>query len=161
MDDVNGDGHLDIYVSAVSYLTMHGRNVLYVNDGHGTFTDRTAEYGLDHVGYSTQAAFLDYDRDGDLDMYLLNHSVHTERGVTSRPQRDVRHPRAGDKLFRNDGRRFVDVSEQAGIHGGVEGYGLGVVVSDLDLNGFPDIYVANDFQENDFLYLNNCDGTFT
>ncbi|MBI4410352.1 MAG: VCBS repeat-containing protein [Gemmatimonadetes bacterium] len=160
MADVNGDGHVDIYVSGVSYLTMHGRNVLYINDGDGTFTDRTAEYGVEHVGYSTQAAFFDVDGDGDLDMYLLNHSVHSERGRSSRPQRE-RHPRAGDRLFRNDGNRFVDVSEEAGIYSGVEGYGLGVIVSDLDLDGCPDIFVANDFQENDFLYFNNCDGTFT
>ena len=157
MADVNGDGRLDIYVSAVSYLTMRGRNILYVNNGDGTFADRTAEYGLEHVGYSTQAAFFDYDADGDLDMYLLNHSVHTERGVSSRPQRELRHPRAGDRLFRNDGGKFVDVSERAGIYGGVEGYGLGVVVSDVNLDGYPDIYVANDFQENDFLYINNGD----
>ena len=165
MADVNGDGRLDIYVAAVSYLTMHGRNVLYINNGakngETTFADRTKEYGLEHVGYSTQAAFFDYDGDGDLDMYLLNHSVHTERGVSSRPQRSPRHPRAGDRLFRNDGTRFIDVSERAGIYGGVEGYGLGVVASDLNLDGCPDLYVANDFQENDFLYVNNCDGTFT
>jgi hypothetical protein len=161
MADVNGDGWLDIYVSGVSYLTMTGRNVLYVNDGDGTFTDRTQEYGLEHAGYSTQAAFFDYDGDGDLDMYLLNHSTHTERGVSSRPQREVRHPTAGDRLFRNDENRFVDVSEAAGIHGGVEGYGLGVIVSDVNLDGCPDLFVANDFQENDFLYRNNCDGTFT
>jgi hypothetical protein len=168
MADVDGDGHTDIYVSGVSYLTMHGRNVLYVNRGDGTFADRTKEYGLEHVGYSTQAAFFDYDGDGDLDMYLLNHSTHTERGVSSRPQREVRHPRAGDRLFRNDpspgsgqARHFVDVSEKAGIHSGVEGYGLGVVASDMNLDGCIDLFVTNDFQENDFFYRNNCDGTFT
>jgi len=161
MADVNGDGHLDIYVSAVNYLAMQGRNILYINNGDGTFTDRTREYGLEHVGYSTQAAFFDYDGDGDLDMYLLNSSVHTERRPSAHPQRTPRHPRAGDRLFRNDRGHFVDVSERAHIYGGVEGYGLGVVASDLNGDGCPDLYVANDFQENDFLYWNNCDGTFT
>jgi enediyne biosynthesis protein E4 len=169
MADVNGDGWLDVYVAGVDYLTTHGRNVLWINNGNRTFTDRTKDFGLEHIGYSTQAAFFDYDGDGDLDMYLLNHSVHTERGVSRAPQRTPRHPRAGDKLFKNDpapggagqARRFVDVSEQAGIYGGVEGYGLGVIVSDVNLDGCPDIYVANDFQESDFLYRNNCDGTFT
>lgn len=161
MADVNGDGHMDLYVSAVRHLSLPGGNRLYINNADGTFTDCTAEYGLEHEGYSTQAAFLDYDLDGDLDMYLLNHSIHEERGPSSRPQRSVRHPRSGDRLFRNEGDRFVDVSDQAGIYGGVEGYGLGVVASDFDLDGCPDLYVANDFQENDFLYLNDCDGTFT
>ena len=161
MADVNGDGRLDIYVSAMSYLTMHGHNVLYINNGDGTFTDRTKEYGLDFAGYSTQAVFFDYDGDGDLDMYLLNYSTHAERGQRAHPQREPRHPRAGDRLFRNDGGHFVDVSAQAHIYGGVEGYGLGVVASDVNLDGCPDLYVANDFQEDDFLYINNCDGTFT
>lgn len=161
MADVNGDGHLDIFVSAVDYLNEHGHNVLYINNGDGTFTDRTREYGLEFSGYSTQALFFDYDGDGDLDMYLLNTSTHGERTKSLYPQREPRHPRSGDRLYRNDGNHFVDVSEQAHIYGGVEGYGLGVVASDLNGDGCPDLYVANDFQENDFLYFNNCDGTFT
>jgi hypothetical protein len=161
MADVNGDGHIDIYVSTVSNLTMRGGNILYINNGDASFADATDAYGLGHAGYSTQAAFFDYDLDGDLDMYLLNHSTHAERGSVFSPQRGEHHPRAGDRLFRNDGERFVDVTAEAGIYGTVEGYGLGVVVSDLDMDGCPDLFVANDFQENDFLYYNNCDGTFT
>ena len=161
MADVNGDGRLDIYVSGVSYLTMQGHNILYINNGDGTFADRTTEFGLGHVGYSTQALFFDYDGDGDLDMYLLNHSVHTERTIGRRPDRNERNPRAGDKLLRNDGGHFTDVSAAAHIYSGLEGFGLGVVSSDFNLDGCPDLYVANDFQENDFLYINNCDGTFT
>ena len=161
MADVNGDGKLDIYVSGVSYLSMHGHNVLYINNGDGTFTDRTKEYGLDFEGYSTQAVFFDYDGDGDLDMYLLNYSTHGERTTGGPADRQVRNPRAGDRLYRNDGGHFVDVSAKAGIYGGAEGFGLGVVVSDVNQDGCPDLYVANDFQENDFLYINNCNGTFT
>ena len=161
MADVDGDGRLDIYVSGVSYGALRGRNVLYINRGDGTFADETKRFGLEHAGFSTQAVFFDYDADGDLDMYLLNSSVHTERGPSARPQRQQRHPKAGDRLFRNDGGRFVDVSARAGIYGGVEGYGLGVVASDVNLDGCIDLFIANDFQENDFLYMNNCDGTFT
>ena len=159
MADVNGDGYVDIYVSAVDYLTMHGRNVLYVNNGDGTFTDRTKEYGLDHVGYATQALFFDYDGDGDLDMFLLNHSTHSERGIGAAS--GGVNPRASDRLFRNDGGHFVDVSEQAGMADRVGAFGMGVVASDLNGDGCPDLYVGNDFQENDYLYINNCDGTFT
>jgi enediyne biosynthesis protein E4 len=162
MADVNGDGHVDIYVSGVDYLTMHGRNVLYINNGNATFTDRTKEYGLEFVGYASQALFFDYDRDGDLDMYLLNHSTHHEREIGTHGQRDVRNPRAGDRLYRNDGNRFTDVSESAGVaEKGVDGYGLGVVASDVNGDGCPDLYVANDFQGDDYLYINNCNGTFT
>src|SRR6267154_1897510 len=161
MADVNGDGRLDIFVSGVSYLGMPGRNVLYINNGDGTFTDRTKEYGLDFAGYSTQAVFFDYDGDGDLDLYLLNSSTFAERAAAQSTNRNVRDAKAGDRLYRNDRGHFVDVSAGAHIYGGVEGFGLGVVASDVNLDGCPDIYVANDFQENDFLYLNNCDGTFT
>jgi enediyne biosynthesis protein E4 len=161
MADVTGNGWLDIYVSTVDYLDKRSRNQLFVNNGDGTFTERAAEWGLDHVGYSTQAVFFDYDGDGLLDMFLLNHAVHTERSYGTTALRAERHRASGDKLYRNLGDRFVDVSEHAGIIGGVAGYGLGVAVSDFSGNGCPDIFVANDFHENDFLYYNNCDGTFT
>ncbi len=161
MADVNGDGRLDIYVSAVRYLTMQGRNMLYINNGDGTFTDRAESYGVAHAGYSTQAAFFDYDGDGDLDLFLLSHSTHTERAIGNATKRDVRNARAGGRLYRNDGARFADVSAEAGIFGGIEGYGLGLVVSDLNQDGCPDVYVANDFQEQDFLYYNTCRGKFT
>jgi enediyne biosynthesis protein E4 len=161
MADVNGDGKIDIYVSGVDYLTMHGRNVLYINNGDGTFTDRTKEFGLEHVGYSTQALFFDYDGDGDLDMYLLDHSTHTERAIGAQARVGTPNPRTSDRLFRNDGGHFTDVTDQAGLHDGIDGYGLGVVASDFNGDGCPDIYVTNDFQGNDFLYTNNCNGTFT
>jgi hypothetical protein len=161
MADVNGDGRLDIYVSGVDYLTMHGHNVLYINNGDATFTDRTKEYGLEHVGYSTQALFFDYDGDGDLDMYLLDHSTHTQRAIETQAQRSAKSPRTSDRLFRNDGNHFTDVTDAAGLRDGIDGYGLGVVASDFNNDGCPDVYVANDFQGDDYLYINNCNGTFT
>ncbi len=162
MADVNGDGWLDIYVCQVgSYKSIVGRNQLFINLGNGTFAERAAEYGLDFKGFSTHAAFFDYDADGDLDLYLLNHSVHAAENYGSATIRQRREPLAGDRLYRNDGGRFNDVSEQAGIFGSRIGYGLGVAISDLNLDGRPDIYVANDFHENDYLYYNNGDGTFT
>src|SRR2546423_9142701 len=161
MADVNGDGRVDIYVSGVNYLNEHGRNVLYINNGDGTFTDRTKEFGLEHVGYSTQALFFDYDGDGDLDMYLLDHSTHTQRAIEKQSTSVAGGPRTGDRLFRNDAGHFTDVTDAAGLHDGIDGYGLGVVASDLNGDGCPDLYIANDFQGDDYLYINNCNGTFT
>jgi hypothetical protein len=161
MADVNGDGRIDIYVSGVDYLTEHGHNVLYINNGDGTFTDRTKEYGLEHAGYSTQALFFDYDGDGDLDMYLLDHSTHAQRQLESQTQDGATSFKSSDRLFRNDGGHFTDVTDAAGLHDSVDGYGLGVVASDFNDDGCPDIYVANDFQGDDYLYINNCNGTFT
>jgi hypothetical protein len=160
MADVDGDGRLDIYVSTVSYRGLRGRNALYVNNGDGTFTDRAHDFGIDFEGYATQAAFFDYDGDGDLDLFTLSYSTHDDQ-TSGAPRRDVHASRGGGRLYRHDEGRFVDVSATSGIYGGVDGFGLGVVVSDVDLDGCPDVYVANDFQENDFLYHNDCDGTFT
>src|SRR5690349_17373353 len=108
MADVNGDGRLDIYVSTVSYRGLHGRNALYINNGDGTFTDRAGEFGIDFEGYATQAAFFDYDGDGDLDLFTISYSTHDDQ-TSGAPKRDVRATRGGGRLYRNDGGHFVDV----------------------------------------------------
>lgn len=162
MGDVNGDGLLDIYVCAVVGINgFHGYNELYINNGDTTFTESAAKYGLDFDSYSSNAAFLDYDLDGDLDMYLLNHAVHTQESFGKADLRLERNYQTGDKLLRNDGKKFTDVSEEAGIFGGINGYGLGLAISDFNQDGWADIYVGNDFHEDDYYYLNNQDGTFT
>ena len=161
MGDVNADGLLDIYVCAVVGINgFRGHNELYINNGDGTFSEQAGRYGLDFDTFSSNAAFLDYDGDGDLDLYLLNHAVHSQDSYGKASLRYNRDYDTGDKLLRNDGGRFTDVSEQAGIYGGINGYGLGVAVSDFNLDGYPDIYVGNDFHEDDYYYLNNGDGTF-
>ncbi|WP_222981870.1 VCBS repeat-containing protein [Flagellimonas meishanensis] len=162
MADVNGDGLLDIYVCAVVGLSgFNGFNELYINNGDATFTESAAAYGLDFDSYSSNAAFFDYDLDGDLDVYLLNHAVHTQNSFGSYDLRYERRYETGDKLLRNDNGKFVDVSEEAGIYGGINGYGLGLAISDFNQDGYPDIYVGNDFHEDDYYYLNNGDGSFT
>jgi hypothetical protein len=166
MADVNGDGLLDIYVCQVGkYKNYKGKNQLFINQGNLTFKDEAHDYGLDFQGFSTQAAFLDYDHDGDLDMYLLNHSVHTSRSYGDASLRLERDSLSGDRLFRNDeekgSRVYHDATRQAGIYSSQIGYGLGVNVSDINNDGYPDIYISNDFHENDYLYINNGDGTFS
>lgn len=161
MADINHDGWLDIYVSQVSnYKFFSGKNQLYINNGDLTFTEKANEYNLDFESYSQHAAFFDYDMDGDLDMYQLNHGVHNPEVYGKADLRLRRDSLAGDRLLRNDNGMFHDVSEEAGIYGGMIGYGLAVGIGDLDNNGCPDIFVSNDFHENDYVYYNNCNGTF-
>ncbi|GIV58286.1 MAG: hypothetical protein KatS3mg042_1199 [Rhodothermaceae bacterium] len=162
MADVNGDGHLDLYVCRSGRVSeARRRNALYLNNGDGTFTERAAAYGLDDPAYSTHATFFDYDRDGDLDLYLLNHPIRRLTRFDVGLVRRQRDPLAGDKLYRNDGDRFTDVSEAAGIIGNPIGFGLSVTASDFDGDGWIDLYVANDYVEDDYFYRNNGDGTFT
>ncbi len=167
--DVNGDSLLDIYVSYSGLGTNENRaNQLFINkgtdkDGVPIFEDQAKDFGLDAEGsYSTQAVFFDYDLDGDLDMFLLNHSKeYYSPFYNSTKLRNTRHPYFGNSLYRNDNGKFTNVSESAGIHGSGLNFGLGVVITDINEDNWPDIYVSNDYTEQDFLYLNNGDGTFT
>ncbi|GAB2621831.1 VCBS repeat-containing protein [Belliella aquatica] len=163
MADVNGDGLLDIYICKSGPLGGEQRyNELFINNGDLTFTEMSKEYGIADEGLSQHAVFFDYDKDGDLDMYLLNNSARSV-GINDlrTGQRDIRDPFGGNKLYRNDGGKFTDVSAEAGIYGSAIGYGLGVTVADINRDGWPDLYVSNDFFEKDYLYINNGDGTFT
>ena len=167
MADVNGDGLLDIYVCYSGLGDANYRaNQLFINkgnqNGHPVFEEKAAEYGLDAPGTnSNQAVFFDYDRDGDLDMFLLNHAtMFYSPFFNTSTLRTKRHPSFSNRLYRNDAGHFTDVSEQAGLKGGGNNFGLGVMASDINNDGWPDLYYTNDFEEQDFLLLNNHDGTF-
>nr|WP_240543468.1 VCBS repeat-containing protein [Spirosoma foliorum] len=164
--DINADGWLDLYVcrSAATDARLR-RNLLFINNKNLTFSEKAAEYGLDDPAYSTQAAFFDYDRDGDLDCFLLNHSVQEFAGF-SRMIADFKqqtNPNYSSKLYRNDrntGGKFVDVSNSSGMVSNVLSFGLGVAVSDFNNDGWLDFYVSNDYNENDYLYINQQNGQF-
>ncbi len=164
--DINNDGLLDIYVCKVGdHGTIRGQNLLYINQGNNkegipTFKEQASKYGLDFIGYSTQAAFFDYDLDGDLDMYLMNHSVNPNRSYGKGGKRKIVDSMSGDILYKNENGQYVDASKEAGIYQGTIGYGLGLAISDINNDGYPDIYIGNDFFENDYLYINQQDGTF-
>ncbi|MBL7862650.1 MAG: VCBS repeat-containing protein [Cyclobacteriaceae bacterium] len=162
MADVNGDGLVDIYVCNSGDVKGDNKeNELFINNGDLTFTEHAREYGVADRGFTTHAAFLDYDKDGDLDLYILNNSYQAIGSFNLRKnERPVRDSLGGDKLLRNDQGYFTDVSEAAGIYGSVIGFGLGVTVGDINKDGWVDIYISNDFFERDYLYLNNQDGTF-
>ena len=166
--DINNDGLLDIYICRVgNYLTLHSHNQLLIcqgidKNGVPVYKDEAHRYGLDFSGFSSQVVFFDYDGDGDLDMYLLNHTIHQNGTFGIRKTLLAKkNPLSGDRIYRNNGNNtFTDVTAQAGIYSSVLGYGLGICVSDINLDGWPDIYVGNDFHENDYLYINQHNGTF-
>ncbi len=160
--DINGDGLLDIYQCRLgNYKGIKGENELFINQGNQTFTEEAERYGLNFSGFSTQSTFLDYDLDGDLDMYLLNHSVHTEHRLNEASKRNFDDALAGDRFFENIDNTFYPVTNSSGIYSSQLGYGLGIGVSDVNNDGWPDIYISNDFSENDYLYLNNKNKGFT
>ena len=174
--DINNDGLLDIYVCKVGhYKILKAKNQLLIckgvnKDGIPVYKDEAQKYGLDFSGFSTQAAFFDYDGDADLDMFLLNHSVNHDGNFAPRINfQNTVDSLAGQRLYRNDNTidssgnvfiKFTNVTKQSGIHSSRIGYGLGVAVSDINLDGWPDFYVGNDFHENDYLYINQKNGTF-
>ena len=162
MADVNGDGLLDIYVCHSGKDSPEKRkNELFINKGNLRFEEQAKAWGIDDPSYSTVGAFFDYDRDGDLDLFLLATNVIVIRGMDLDKARKNNDPYAGDKLFRNDGDHFTDVTSTSGLISNALGYGLGVAISDLNKDGWPDIYVTNDYIEPDYLYINNGNGTFT
>ncbi len=161
--DINGDGWLDLYVcrSAATDARLR-RNLLFINNKNLTFTEKAAEYGLDDPAYSTQAAFFDYDRDGDLDCFLLNHSVQEFAGFSRMigNYREQANPNYSSKLYQNQAGKFVDVSASAGMISNVLSFGLAVAVTDFNNDGWLDLYVSNDYNENDYLYINQQNGEF-
>lgn len=160
--DVNGDGLQDIYLCYSGPLEKEKRtNELYINNGNLTFSEKAAIMGVADSGYSTQAVFFDYDRDNDLDLFVINHNNKNLRNFDASFVKKMVDADAGDRLYRNDNNVFTDVTTFSGIISNPLGYGLGVSVSDINNDGWPDLYVTNDYVEEDYLYINNHDGTFT
>ena len=164
--DINNDGFLDIYICKIgAHNSIKGNNLLYINEGPDNngiprFKEAASFYGLDIASFATQASFFDYDKDGDLDLFLMNHSLYPNSNYGKGSIRTEVDQMSGDKLFENKQGKFEDVSSQSGIFQGKIGYGLGLSIGDVTNDGYPDIYVGNDFFENDYLYINQKDNTF-
>ncbi|TFV94773.1 RNA-binding protein [Algoriphagus kandeliae] len=161
MADVNGDGLLDIYVCYSGKGPEEERkNELWINQGDFQFEEQAETYGIADPSNSTQGLFFDFDRDGDLDLYLLNHHIQVITELEFDEAKTIRHPYSGDKLYRNEGGKFIDISIEAGIKGSPLGFGLSVTATDINEDGWPDLLVTNDYIEPDYLYINQRDGTF-
>ena len=170
MADINADGWLDIYVCSSGHMpTGNRKNKLYINNHNGTFTESAATYGLDVKAYTTQVSFFDYDMDGDLDCFMINNSPIPVNQLEFSNKRDLLESKwpvgeflkgGGDHLFRNDNGHFIEVTQDAGIHGTLLSFGMGVSVGDINNDGYPDVYVANDSYERDYLYINQKNGKF-
>jgi enediyne biosynthesis protein E4 len=160
--DVNNDGLLDIYVCYSGDVPPQSRrNQLFINNGNLTFTDKAREMNADDEGHTTHAAFFDMDRDGDLDMYVLNHNVKQFRNFDAAFVKKMVDPDAGDRLYENQKGKFIDITQKAGINSNPLGYGLGINITDINNDGWADMYISNDYVEQDYLYINNKNGTFT
>jgi len=161
--DINSDGLLDIYVCKAGPPSENENrhNELFINNGDLTFTEQSSDFGLDITGLSVQANFFDYDKDGDLDCYLLNNSIKAVGNYDFIKDQRNQPTETGNKLLRNDNNVFVDVTEVSNIYSSAIGFGLGITVSDYNNDTWPDIFISNDFFERDYLYVNNQDGTFT
>jgi len=170
MIDINSDGNLDIYVSNAGIDSGSSRdNELFINQGDGTFKEEAEKYNLANTGITTHASFIDFDLDGDLDVYILNNSFipvttlgyNNKRGIKEEDWNiNDEYKGGGDKFFENQNGKFVDVTENAGIYNSLIGFGLGVTSGDINKDGYPDLYISNDFYERDYLYINQRDGTF-
>ena len=162
MVDINNDGWLDIYVcNSGNAKGSETENELFINQKNGTFKDEAAIYGLADRGLSTHAVFFDYDLDGDLDCFVLNNSFRPIGSFDfSSNLREIVDDLGGDRLYRNDNNHFISVTKEAGIFSSDIGFGLGVSVNDINQDGYPDLYVSNDFFERDYLYINQKNGTF-
>jgi enediyne biosynthesis protein E4 len=165
--DINQDGLLDIYISVLGdYMQFKSHNKLFINKGVNTegvpqFEENSKDYGLNLVGFGTHATFFDYDLDGDLDMFQLNHSLHKNGTFGPRAAfQGKMHPLSGDRFFRNDNGKYNEITKEIGIFSNALGYGLGLAVGDINWDGYPDMYIGNDFHENDYLYINQKNGTF-